>query len=149
VADEIDVLTQMVIRRPVDVVAAYAGDPANAPRWYANIRSVKWLTPPPVAVGTRLAFAAGFLGRQLAYTYQVAEFEPGRRLVMRSADGPFPMETTYAWEPTDDGATRMTLRNRGRPTGFARFTAPAIAAAMRRTNSGDLDRLKRLLEACS
>ena len=148
-ADEIDVLTQTVIRRPVDVVAAYAGDPANAPRWYANIRSVKWLTPPPVAVGTRLAFAAGFLGRQLAYTYQVAEFEPGRRLVMRSADGPFPMETTYAWEPTDDGATRMTLRNRGRPTGFARFTARAIAAAMRRTNSGDLDRLKRLLEACS
>ena len=145
-ADEIDVLTQTVIRRPVDVVAAYAGDPANAPRWYANIRSVKWLTPQPVAVGTRLAFAAGFLGRQLAYTYQVAEFEPGRRLVMRSADGPFPMETTYTWEPLDAGATLMTLRNRGRPAGFSTVAGPFLAAAMRRANQKDLAALRIRLE---
>jgi uncharacterized membrane protein len=149
VETEVDVLTETVIRRPVEEVAAYAGDPGNAPEWHANIRSVKWLTSPPVTVGSRLAFDAGFLGRQLAYTYQVSEFEPGRRLVMRTTDGPFPMETTYAWEPTDDGATRMTLRNRGRPSGFARVTAPALVAAMRHANTADLDRLKKRLEARS
>jgi uncharacterized protein YndB with AHSA1/START domain len=146
-AAEVDVRTETVIRRPVEQVAAYAGDPANAPEWYANIRSVEQLTPPPVAVGSRMAFVASFLGRRLAYTYEVVESEPGRRLVMRTADGPFPMETTYTWEPTDDGGTRMTLRNRGRPSGFARVTAPAMAAAMRRANTADLARLTQVLEA--
>jgi len=146
-AVEVDVRTETVIRRPVDEVAAYAGDPGNAPEWYANIRTVDWLTPPPVALGSRLAFVAAFLGRRLAYTYEVVTLEPGRRLVMRTADGPFPMETTYTWEPTADGATRMTLRNRGRPSGFAKVAAPALAAAMRRATTADLARLRQLLEA--
>ncbi len=144
---EVDVRTETVIRRPVDEVAAYAGDPGNAPEWYANIRSVDWLTPPPVALGSRLAFVAAFLGRRLAYVYEVVELEPGRRLVMRTADGPFPMETTYTWEQTADGATRMTLRNRGRPSGFAKVAAPALAAAMRRATTADLARLRQLLES--
>ena len=103
-ARDVDVLTETVIRRPVGEVAAFAGDPANAPEWYANIDSVEWQTPPPVAVGSRMAFVARFLGRRLAYTYEVAELVPGERLVMRTADGPFPMETTYTWEPLDAGA---------------------------------------------
>jgi uncharacterized protein YndB with AHSA1/START domain len=146
VTRDVDVRTETVIRRPCAEVAAYAGDPTHAPDWYANISSVEWRTPPPVGVGSRMDFVATFLGRRLAYTYEVAEFDPGRRLVMRTADGPFPMETAYTWEPVDDG-TRMTLRNRGRPTGFARFTAPVVAAAMRRANTADLHRLKELLEA--
>jgi uncharacterized protein YndB with AHSA1/START domain len=146
VAAEVDVLTETVIRRPVDEVASYAGNPGNAAEWYVNIRGVKWLTHPPVAVGSRMAFDAGFLGRQLAYTYEVVELEPGRRLVMRTADGPFPMETTYTWEPTDDGATRMTLRNRGRPSGFSAVAGPFMAAAMRRANRKDLAALKDRLE---
>ena len=146
-AGEVDVRTETVIRRPPGEVAAFAGNPGNAPEWYSNIRSVEELTPPPIAVGSRMAFVATFLGRRLAYTYEVVELEPGRRLVMRTADGPFPMETAYTWEPTDDGATRMTLRNRGRPSGFARATAPAMAAAMRRANAADLARIRDLLEA--
>ncbi len=145
-ARDVDVRTETVIRAPVEEVAGYAADPTHAPEWYANISSVEWLTDPPVAVGSRMSFVARFLGRRLAYTYEVAELEPGRRLVMRTADGPFPMETTYTWEPTDDGATRMTLRNRGRPSGFAAVTGPVMAAAMKRANDADLARLKELLE---
>jgi uncharacterized membrane protein len=146
VAAEVDVLTETVIRRPVDEVASYAGDPGNAAEWYVNIRGVKWLTHPPVAVGSRMAFDAGFLGRQLAYTYEVVELEPGRRLVMRTADGPFPMETTYTWQSLDPESTRMTLRNRGRPAGFSRLIAPFMSAAVRRANRADLANLRTLLE---
>jgi uncharacterized membrane protein len=143
---DVDVLTETVIRRPRREVAAYAGDPANAPEWYANIASVEWRTPPPVGLGSRMDFVATFLGRRLAYTYEVTEHVPGERLVMRTAQGPFPMETTYAWQSLDAESTRMSLRNRGRPAGFSRLVAPFMAAAVRRANRADLARLRALLE---
>ena len=142
----VNVLTEIVIDRGCVEVAGYAADPSNAPEWYANIESVAWETPPPLRTGSRLAFVARFLGRRLAYTYEIVELVPGERLVMRTAEGPFPMETTYTWEPVGAGATRMTLRNRGAPSGFSRIAAPFMAAAMRRANRKDLARLKALIE---
>ncbi len=149
---DVDVLTETVIRRPREVVAAFAGDPGNAPRWYRNISSVAWRTEPPLRVGSQLDFVAAFLGRTLRYTYGVTELVPGERLVMRTADGPFPMRTTYTWsdaEPDADGSatTRMTLRNQGRPSGFARVGRPVMVATMRRANTQDLAALKALLES--
>lgn len=142
----VDVVTEIVIDRPRAEVASFAGDPSNAPRWYANIKSVEWKTPPPMVEGSLLAFVAQFLGRRLAYTYEVVELVPGERLVMRTAEGPFPMETTYSWAPQGAGQTRMTLRNRGAPSGFSRLVAPLMASAMRRATEKDLAALKTLLE---
>ena len=99
----VDVVTEVVIPRPVAEVAEYAADPTNAPEWYANIASVEWETPPPLAVGSRLAFVARFLGRRLTYTYEISDFIPGERLIMRTARGPFPMETSYTWQPVAEG----------------------------------------------
>jgi hypothetical protein len=141
----VDVLTEIVIARAQPEVAAYAADPSNAPEWYENIRSVEWQTPPPLALGSKMAFVAHFLGRRLAYTYEVRELVPGERLVMSTAEGPFPMETTYTWERAEAG-TRMTLRNRGTPSGFSTLVAPLMAKAMRRANRADLARLKAILE---
>lgn len=143
----IDVLTETTIDRPRDQVAAYAGDPSNAPEWYANIVSVEWKSDPPLAVGSRLAFEARFLGKRLAYTYEIVELAPGERLTMRTAEGPFPMETTYTWTAAGDASTRMTLRNRGEPAGFSKLVSPFMAMAMRRANNKDLTRLKALLES--
>jgi len=142
----VDVEVETTIERRPEVVAAFAGDPANAPQWYANIRSVEWRTPHPLAVGSRLDFVAHFLGKRLAHTYEVAELEPGRRLVMRTADGPFPMETTYTWRPESPDATEMGLRNRGEPSGFSKAVAPVMARAVARANRKDLQALKALLE---
>jgi uncharacterized protein YndB with AHSA1/START domain len=142
----VDVITEVVIGRPPAVVARYASDPENAPRWYANIKSVEWESPPPAALGSKIAFVAHFLGRRRAYTYEIVELVPERRLVMRTAEGPFPMETTYEWEPVGNGATKMRLANRGQPTGFSKLAAPLMEAAMRRANRKDLEQLKALLE---
>ncbi|MFJ6113701.1 SRPBCC family protein [Agrococcus sediminis] len=142
----VDVVTAIEIARPRDEVAAFAADPDQATRWYENIRSVEWQTAPPLAVGSRVAFVASFLGRRLAYTYEVQEHVPGERLVMRTAQGPFPMTTVYEWADAP-GGTRMTLRNSGESAGFARLGAPMLAAAMRRANELDLRRLKGILEA--
>ena len=114
-----------------------------------NIRSAEWRTEKPLRIGSQIIFKAKFLGRELAYTYEVVEYEPGVKLVMRTAEGPFPMETTYTWRPTEDGQTRMSLRNRGKPSGFSRLFAPFMASAMRRANKKDLQVLKKILEGRS
>src|SRR5262245_8914479 len=124
----VDVVTEIEIARPRAEVAAYAVEPDNATNWYENIRSVESETPPPLAVGSRMAFVASFLGRRLAYTYEVVEWVPGERFVMRTAQGPFPMETTYTWEDAGESATRMTLQNRGEPAGFAKLASSVMAA---------------------
>ena len=142
----VDVTTSIEIARPRHDVAEFAADPDNATAWYENIKAVQWKTPKPLAVGSRVAFVAQFLGRRLAYTYEVTELVPGERLVQSTNEGPFPMETTYTWEDMAGGDTRMTLRNRGEPSGFSKITAPAMSAAMRRANRKDLARLKALLE---
>ena len=138
---------QIVIDRPRDEVAAFAADPDNVPLWYVNIRSIEWQTSPPAEVGSRIAFVADFLGRRLEYTYEIVELALGERLVMSSVESPFPMETTYTWESLCRNSTRMTLRNRGRPSGFSKLMTPFMSAMMRRATNKDLARLKQLLES--
>lgn len=143
----VDVSCEIEIARPRAEVAAYAPDRDHATAWYENIESVEWVTPPPRAVGSQIAFVAQFLGRRLSYTYEVLEHAPGERFVMSPAEGPFPMQTTYAWSDAPGGATRMTLRNHGEPSGFSKVGAPVMATAMRRANRKDLERLKQILES--
>ena len=145
----VDVRTMIEIRRPRDEVAEFAADPLNAPRWYVNIKNADWVGTAGLVVGNRVAFTAQFLGRRLAYTYIIREYVPGVRLVMATSDGPFAMETSYEWRDATDGATQMTLRNSGAPSGFARMAAPTIERAMRRANQKDLLRLKDRLETAA
>ena len=145
----VDVVSEIEIDRPRDAVAAFAADPDNAPRWYANIKRITWKSAKELRVGARIEFAAEFLGRRLEYTYEVEELAPGERLAMATAEGPFPMRTTYTWADAPSGGTIMALRNSGSPTGFAAITAPVMKLAMRRENRKDLRRLKALLETHS
>jgi hypothetical protein len=142
----VDVVSEISIAVPRGETASYASDPDNASDWYENIKAVEWKTPRPLAVGSQVAFVASFLGRRLSYTYQVVELVPGERLVMRTAEGPFPMETSYEWKDRPGGGTLMSLRNRGEPAGFAKVVRPLMTTAMRRANGKDLRRLKRILE---
>ena len=143
---KVDVSTSTTINCPLHRVASYSADPDNVPEWYVNIKSVEWKTQRPAAVGSQIAFVAHFLGKRLAYTYEIIEFVPDERLVMRTSEGPFPMETSYRWEAITDVTTRMTLRNRGQPTGFSALMSPFMSFMIRRANNKDLALLKRVME---
>ena len=143
----VDITTEIIIKKPIHLVADYAANPDNAPEWYVNIRSAEWKTSKPLSVGSRVAFVADFLGKKLVYTYEVVEFIPLQKLLMQTAEGPFPMQTTYIWKAIDDTTTQMTLRNRGNPTGFSRLFAPFMAAMMRKANVKDLNNIKRIIES--
>jgi uncharacterized membrane protein len=143
----VDVTTEISILCPLSNVAQYAVDPDKATEWYKNIQSVVWKTAKPLSVASQVAFTAHFLGRKLVYTYEVVEWIPNERFVMQTADGPFPMETTYGWKRISENETLMTLQNRGLPSGFSAIMAPLMSKAMRKANQKDLQRLKSLLEA--
>ena len=134
----VDISTEIVIDRPRAAVAAFASDPDNAPLWYVNIKSIEWKTSPPMALGSRMAFVAHFLGRRLAYTYEVVELVPGERVVMKTQEGPFPMETTHRWDTVDDGRTRQ-ISGAGK--------VPSSRPAMRsRRPLASQDRLRRFAD---
>jgi uncharacterized membrane protein len=142
----VDVFTEINIKRPISVVSAYASNPDHAPEWYVNIQSAEWKTAKPLRIGSQIAFKANFLGRELAYVYEIVEMIPGEKLVMKTANGPFPMETIYTWQAVDHNQTRMTLRNRGIPTGFSKIVSPILAPMMKRANIKDLRKMKEILE---
>ena len=106
----VDVVTTIVIARPRPVVSRFAADPDRAPAWYQNIKAVEWKTPSPLAVGSRIAFIARFLGRRLEYTYEVVEWRPNERVAVRTVRGPFPMEATYGWDGAGSGAGNSILQ---------------------------------------
>jgi uncharacterized protein YndB with AHSA1/START domain len=144
----VDVEVHATIDRPRAEVAGYCCDPENVTTWYGNVTAVQWETAGPMAIGSRLRFTSDFLGRRLQYTYEVLELVPAERLIMRSNESPFQMETAYTFQDTADAATWMTVRNRGEPTAYTGLAPAILATAIRRATSNDLARLKRILEAC-
>jgi hypothetical protein len=142
----VNVVTETMIEARVSQVAAYASDPDTAPQWYSNISSAEWKTPKPLQLGSQIAFKANFLGRSLSYTYEIVELIPEKKLVMRTAQGPFPMETTYTWRAIDEQHTLMILQNTGKPAGFSKLFSPFMAPMMKKENKKDLANIKAILE---
>lgn len=142
----VDVITEIIINCPVSQVSDYAMNPDHAPEWYENIKSVEWKTPKPLILGSQIAFKANFLGRELAYVYEIVELMPGKKFIMKTANGPFPMETIYTWQAIDEHHTRMILQNKGIPKGFNKIMSLFMSPMMRRANMKDLKKIKAILE---
>lgn len=141
----IDIEAAQTIRAPVNLVWAFATDPANDTRWIGGIREVRMVTPPPVGVGTRTERTATFLGRPMRYLMEVDGMVTGDRLSMHAVAGPFPMFVTYRFTKQGDG-TRMSIRVQGGPGGLLGLLSPLLALAVKRGVARDLARLRGHME---
>lgn len=142
----VNVVTEITINCPISKVSEYATNPDHAPEWYVNINSVEWKTPKPLRLGSQIAFKASFLGRELAYVYEIVEFVPQKKFAMKTANGPFPMKTIYTFQAIDENHTRMILQNKGNPKGFNKIMSLFMPVMMRRANIKDLKKIKANLE---
>jgi uncharacterized protein YndB with AHSA1/START domain/uncharacterized membrane protein len=141
----VDVIATETIDRPCDEVAAYLRDPANDTSWIGGIRSVRLMTPGPVAIGSQVERVASFLGRRVEYVNEITELTADR-LVMRSVRSPFPMRVTYGHRRAGGSATEVSVRVEGDASRFYALLAPLLGVAMRRSIARDLRNLKRVLE---
>jgi len=146
-AKAMDVQVQTTIARPREAVADYLFDWRNDTTWIGGISEARRADGGGFGVGARVTRVARFLGKRIEYVNEVVELEPGRRLVMRSVQGPFPMRVTYEVDDAAGDGAHVRLRNQGDASRAYRFAGPLLARAVRRATQRDLDRLKRILES--
>ncbi len=141
----IDVRAVVRVEREAGEVAGYAMDPAHDTAWIGGIKQVKVVTEGPVRVGTQVERVAYFMGRRIEYVLEVVGMEAGRRLEMASVKAPFPMRVTYGFEP-EGGGTLASIRIEGGPGGIMGMLSPVMGMGVRRNITGDLRRLKGIVE---
>jgi hypothetical protein len=141
-----DVTVEQRIAAEPERVAAYAMDPANDTSWIGALTEANVLTDGPVGVGTRVQRVASFLGKRIEYVNEVEEYDPPRRLHMRSVKAPFPMTVSYEFEPAPGGGTLMRIATGGDASGFYSLAGPLLARQVRRGVARDLERLNAILE---
>lgn len=143
----IDVTAEVVVSRDRTEVAAYMADPSLDVEWIGGLREAELLGEPPLAVGSRVARVASFMGRKVEYVNEVVALEPAAKLEMKSVVAPFPMHITYTFEDAGGGATRVRNRVRGGAGRLFSISSPLMAPLVRRNIQRDLERLRDVLES--
>lgn len=143
----IDVTASVRIEAPPPAVAAVEFDPSRDPEWIGGVDRVEHVTPPPLALQSQVRRIGGFLGRPIEWVMRIDVLEPDRRVGMHALKSPFPMDVDYVLEPVDGGrATQASIRIRGEVKGMYGLPGPLLGPMIRRSVTGDLHRLKRIVE---
>jgi carbon monoxide dehydrogenase subunit G len=87
----------------VDDVFAYVADFANSAEWDPGIVSATRTDHGPLGVGATFDLVARFMGRDLATTYRIAEYEPPERLVVVGGTSNFTSTDEIVVRPIDEG----------------------------------------------
>ena len=143
----IDVTASVRIEAPPSVVAAVEFDPARDPEWIGGVHRIEHVTPPPIALQSQVRRIGGFLGRPIEWVMRIDVLDPDRHVGMHALKSPFPMDVDYVLEPLDNGrATQASIRIRGEGRGMYGLPGPLLGPMIRRSVTGDLRRLKRIVE---
>ena len=137
--------TNITIDSPVEHVWSHVVDQEKAPDWAVGVRDIRFITDPPLQLGTRCAWTQTFVGKDIDSVQEVVEFEPYKVLTFKAETGPFPMTYRYTFEPTATG-TKLTMAVEGEPGGFFKLATPLLMNIAQRTMYHSLENLKDLVE---
>ena len=141
----IRVETSVHIDRPSDEVFAFISNFENNPLWQSGQIEARFTSEGPLQVGSTYDQVAKFLGRQIVSTFEVLEYEPGRKVKATSIAGSFPITFTRMVEPAGGGANVSAVVE-GDSSGFFKLAEPLLARMVQRSVEMDYRNLKRIME---
>jgi len=142
------VVVELEINRPCALVWEYMENAEHNPEWLKNMESARWITDPPIRVGSRYEQVARFLGKEVRTNFEVTGLEPGRRITISSLPGSsFPLRITREVEPAGDARCRVRETAGGDSSGFYRLADPVVRVLVRANITRAYRGLKRLLES--
>lgn len=141
----IEVTAAADVPRPAPELFAFVADMSNNPQWQRGQERCVWTSEPPIRVGSTYDQRARFLGREIVSSFEVVEFEPDRRIRIRTVGGSMPMDITREVEPLAEDRSRVRATIRGGPTGPLRLLDPITRRMVQRSVRGDYERLAALL----
>jgi uncharacterized membrane protein len=132
------------IHRPVNEVFEFVSNKENDPQWQSGLVEVHQATE-PVGVGTQITEVYSFIGRKLNGKLEVTEYQPNKKITVKSIGGPFHIQYTYTLDEGNDG-TQFTMDMEMQPEGFFALAESIVGANLKRSTDTDLASLKRVLE---
>jgi hypothetical protein len=151
----------VVIKRSVEEVFAFVENPKNELIWRhsrveADVETVVDAKDDPddglggeIGLGATGREVSKSLGNKFESTWEITEYEQNKKVVYRSASGPGKYESVWTYESVDGGtnvtvATEWELIDR---ENIGRMSDRVLEKTYRKSVDGDLQTLKRLLEA--
>jgi uncharacterized membrane protein len=138
----------IVINRPVEEVFAFVAPGENWSLWATELVEAKKTSEGPLDVGTTYTHVAQMLGRRIENGYEVTEYEPNKKVSMKSTSGPIPAEPSLTFESVE-GGTKLDLTVEAEIAGFFKLAEPVVARMMGRQQDANFANLKDLLESQS
>jgi Polyketide cyclase / dehydrase and lipid transport len=133
---------------PPSLAWEYMANAEHNTEWLANMRSCRWITGPPVRLGSRYEQIAVFLGKEVRTSFEVTSLEDERLITITSLPGSsFPLVITREVAPDGERRCRVTETAGGDSSGFYALAEPLMRPLVRRNIVRAYRRLKQLLEA--
>jgi len=135
-----------LIDRPVSQVYAFLTDPLNLPRWQANVKDVKVVSPGAVGPGSAFDIASEMLGRRIEGRLEIVAMEPDQSFAFKMAAGPMQLQIKAGFKTVGTG-TRLALNAQAEPGGLFKMAEGVLAGQVKSQMEANLARLKSVLES--
>ena len=140
----IQVVSSIIIRRPIEDVFHFVNDFAAYPQWQHGVKEAKIVSDGPLGKGTQVVETRQFFGRPMQVSWEVTEFQPPYRRGFRM-EGPLPSTGVMTFEATSQG-THMQIQVDMNGRGLLKFFMPLLVRNIQRQNATDFATLKKVLE---
>lgn len=137
--------TSVVVRRPLEEVAAYLSDLQNDTQWRREWVDAEPVSAGPLGVGTTTALHGEVWGRRMMAVYEIARYEPHRLTEWRTVSGPLPLTFRRGFQEAG-GGTRVTFTYGAQPSAVLKLVEPLAIRMGRRQLDGDIPALRAILE---